>query len=309
MDQHVKGLAPRRARCPARYRPGRRRSRSGRGRVRPADRWPRTPPAGRVRRRSCGAAGDRSVVQPEVEHHARAGRFVLRRRFEPSAAGLPPSRSRCVRTLSALETTASSGIDSPVLGFDPRTRPSRSVRIARTALRCSGELDSQFPGEPGQGTRPRRGASSRIPDPLAGLHVGNAAQHRGREVGRRPDVLGEVIEHLGDPGIGHVARTVAPDLLQGRRRRTSESMEGRRRGWVEHVADRRPAARKKNDEICHAGGSKGRGSGDSPGAWPLGANESRAARHLFGVGVQVKGRAVVEERPPLGVEGDQFESS
>ena len=75
------------------------------------------------------------------------------------------------------------------------------------------EFDAEFAREFLQRDRHGARAAHRIPDAFVVLHVGDAAQHGGRAVGRRADVLREVIHHLRDARVrierAHRARDAA----------------------------------------------------------------------------------------------------
>ncbi len=81
----------------------------------------------------------------------------------------------------------------------------------RWTPRLGPHLDAQAFGQASQslGHRPR--AAHRIPDSAVGLHVRDAAEHRGRLVRRGADVLREVVQHLGHPVVVDVASNRAGD--------------------------------------------------------------------------------------------------
>ena len=62
----------------------------------------------------------------------------------------------------------------------PATPPCSSRRIARTSV-AGTELDAEVEGQAGSGPRHGPRPAPRIPDALAGLHVGDAAEHGRRE--------------------------------------------------------------------------------------------------------------------------------
>ena len=132
----------------------------------------------------------------------------------------------------------------------------------------------------------------------------------GREVGRRADVLREVIEHLGHPrrrrrGLGSSPRRCSRAASRARRPAWTGSPR-----WSGRTCrgPSRSTARRSSAGRCRRAARRGRGTCDSPG-WlaPPGANASSACGHPAGVGVQVERRAVGEERPPLRIERDQVE--
>ena len=184
-------------------------------------------------------------VQPEVEHDAGTGRFVAaaalearwppRRRAAPGASARhrhwrPPHRAGCC---------------SPASVSTPRTPPSPRLQNAPHS-RSGPDLDTQLGRKSGQCPRHGPRASQRIPDSLAGLHVGDAAEYRGRRVRSRAHVLGEMIEHLGDARVGHVrAHRRGHRTALGARREGRATDDGSKAVLTLNVSRRPPTGRQK----------------------------------------------------------------
>ena len=91
--------------------------------------------------------------------------------------------------------------------------------------------------ELGQRLRHGARAAHRIPDAFVGLHVRDAAEHGGRAVGRRADVLREVVDHLRDARIGRECAHRARDgAAHAHREHVAEHLRIERRLPIEHVA-------------------------------------------------------------------------
>ena len=80
-------------------------------------------------------------------------------------------------------------------------------------------------------------AADWIPHAFVSLHVRDAAKHGGRTVGRRADILGEVVDHLGDARIGRECAHRARDgAAHAHREHVAEHLGIERRLQIEHVA-------------------------------------------------------------------------
>ncbi len=204
VDQDVEGLAAGRGDVRLGPRPGRRRSRSGRRPARPGGRWRRTPRAGRGRRRSCGAAGGRSAgrgrgrarrpsrparTAAAARSAGRPGRRAVRDGSAPSRRSRRPRPARS-RSPSSVSTPATAPC-RPSSDAAGRRRRSAARRRASSARPISASGTARVP--------PR---GYQTPSPVC--MCGDPAQHGRRSVGRRADVLREVVEHLGDARLGHV---------------------------------------------------------------------------------------------------------
>ena len=89
-------------------------------------------------------------------------------------------------------------------------------------------------------------AAPRIPDALAGLHVGDAAEDGRREVGRRADVLREMIEHLGDAAVVDERADRRPDGAPGPHPQdVAAAWTGRTAVEGSNMSDRPPTDRQK----------------------------------------------------------------
>ena len=149
-------------------------------------------------------------VEAEVEDDPRAGRLVA------AAAARTARRRRCRRAARGGSAPSRRSRRRPPArparrrrSRPRRRRPAASSSIERTAG-PGPELDAQLAGQARQRLGHGAGAAARIPDALAGLHVGDPAEHGRRGVGGRADVLREVVEHLRHARLGHVRRGPSP---------------------------------------------------------------------------------------------------
>ena len=251
-----------------------------------------------------------AAVEPQVEHHARTGRLVAPPPLELAARrdGRGAARDGSARRRSWRRR--------PPAGSAGRRRSRRPVTLARRRRgRSRGsptpvmQLDAQLARQADQGVGDGPGPAPRIPDTLAGLHVGDPAEHGRREVGRRADVLGEMVEHLRDPAVGDERADRRPDRAP---RPHPEDVARASRGWPPSRgrtcrAVRRPTARRNSDARCRRAARRDRGSDRIRAPEHRPARTTRAPRPSGAIGVQVERRAVVEERPPLRVERDQIQ--
>jgi hypothetical protein len=153
------------------------------------------------------------------------------------------------------------------------------------------------------------GAALRIPDALAHLHVRNRAQHRRGPVGRRTDVLDEVIEHLCDTGVMHPASDRAGD----RRSHTQVQYVGKRgSGKIALEIDGVAQAVDRLPEV-EAFGHLVQPLGDlEESSVSIGDAVARRERlelppHAARIFLEVERRAVLEEAAPLRIKADEIE--
>ena len=107
--------------------------------------------------------------------------------------------------------------------------PTPAVRARRRARRPAGPAPRRRRAVPPRGYQtPSAVCMWAMPQRTAGERSGDGA-----------DVLGEVVEHLGDPRVGHVAADRRPDGAPGpHREHVAQRREAHRGGRVEHVAER-----------------------------------------------------------------------
>ena len=124
-----------------------------------------------------------STVEPQVEDHARASRLVRApvletsgRRMIADELAMGPDRVRIGDDGRQWDAIA-------VVGQDSKDGP-RRVEFDRSNARARHQLDPKLAGQAYQGLGDRTRPAARIPDTFPGLHVGDAAEHGGRQVGR-----------------------------------------------------------------------------------------------------------------------------
>ncbi len=175
-----------------------------------------------------------TLVQPEVEHDPGTGGLIF----------AAPRESRADRTIDQFAmradgvTVRNHGIER---NFFARIRAhARDLAVARQDLLDFGldaELDAEFRGELDERLRHRARAANRVPDTFVSLHVGDAAEHGGRSIGRRADVLGKMVDHLGDAWIGsEFAHRARDGAAHAHREDVAEHFRIERRLPLEHVA-------------------------------------------------------------------------
>ena len=247
------------------------------------------------------------AIKPEIEHHARAGRLVRAPALEPRGG------RRSCEQLTVRPHRIGIGDDRgqrhplSVLGLDSGN-PARLIEQDGSHGGARPEFDAELDGQAGKslGNRPR--AAHWIPQPLARLHVGDAAEHGRRGLRRRADILGEVVEHLGHapigdmradglgkrppgPGPEHIGEQLRVNRLPG-----------------EYFARR---AYRPPEEIVVGDRVHSLGQTEKPAIalieGPPGCKCRQGIFHCDRVGVKVEDRAVVKERPPLRVEPDELE--
>ena len=175
-----------------------------------------------------------ALVQTQIQHDAGTGGFVF-------AALLELRADAAVDQFAMRANGIAVGDDSPEGDFLALIRANAGDRaVLREDPFDSGagaEFDAEFAREFRQRRRHGARAAHRIPDAFIVLHVRDAAQHGGRTVGRRADVLREVIHHLRDARIGieraHRARDAA---AHAHREHIAEQLGVEGRFEIKHVA-------------------------------------------------------------------------
>ena len=168
-----------------------------------------------------------SPVQPKVEDHAGTGRFVraaaleARGRLAPEQLAMGPDGVGVGNQGVEPDRLSRLCLDSPNAAVTSEQYAPQSA--------CEPDLDTQLDRESGQRPRHGPGASARIPDPFARLHVGDAAKYGGRCVRSRADVLREMIEHLGEPRVGQMRANRPGHRLAWRATRGGRATEMARR--------------------------------------------------------------------------------
>ncbi len=160
------------------------------------------------------------AIKPEIEHDARAGGLVGAPPLEPSGGSLALEQIAVGPHGINVRDDRRQGDALAVLGLEARNSAGlieQDGARGRPQAELDAELERQVEERFRNGPRPSHG----IPQSLALLHVGDAAEYGRRRLRRRADVLGEVIEHLGHPPIGHVRADGLCERLPGRARSTS----------------------------------------------------------------------------------------
>jgi len=169
------------------------------------------------------------------------------------------------------------------------------------------ELDAQRPGQLSQRPGNRADPADGIPDPFVKLHVGDATQHCGRLRRVRAHVLGEMVQHLGHPRLGHMVPHRAGHAPPGPQvAEVAEQARLTEPGDLQRVAQTANGLVEEEPlrEVVEACGIAHEGfiAGGGARTEPL-----ELVRHGGRVRPEVEPRAVLEEAAPLRVEPDQVE--
>ena len=157
----------------------------------------------------------------------------------------------------------------------------------------------------GNGARP----THRVPDAIVGLHARDAAQDRRRAVGRRADILHEVVEHLRHALVLHLAADRAGDGgAHAQARKILQPLQGGGRLHVDRVHD---AVEGLPEEHPLGNIVEGRGHllefAVALAIGRAGGEGLDILRHAADRLLQIETAAVVEEAAPLRVEAPEVE--
>ena len=245
-------------------------------------------------------------LQAEVEHDAGARRFVA-----------PPlvERGRWRATQQFMMRPHGIAIRNDCVDIDRRALFQQQATHRSVGgddffhAHIAPKLDPQRFRKPCQRFRNGARSAHRIPHAFPRLHVRDAAKHRRRSVGRGPDILREMIDHLGYALIANVAAHDPGDAAaRPHCEHVAEDAGLKSRSRIEHVAQPADGSPK---EIIVGDAVEPFGELDEAaitvGRFRLGRKRGELLRHRSGVRNQVERRAVIEERAPLGVEPDEIE--
>ena len=212
-----------------------------------------------------------------------------------------------MRTESQFDTTVLSAISSPasVQHAGDFATARQDFLDLRARAEFDAELGREFHERFGHGAR----AADGIPHSFVGLHVRDAAEHGGRTVGRRADVLREVVDHLRDARVGRERAHGACDrAAHAHREHVAEHLRIERRLPLEHVAQ---AADRLVEKVALRDAIQSRAVVDELAIARAGIRAGREGverlSHRVWILREVEHRAVVEETAPLRVEPHKLE--